>query len=574
MTSSPRSLRSLGFASTPEKRPSIYVTKIEFPDDVPKKIPLPNDFPDLLRSATEALGLHRPALHVLDSNHNTITDISAIAPDSHLFISSVAPTPADRTEPIYKSRLPREQTQRLSPKLVTQPKHKPRPENANQHQIISSSRQTVKANARDSLLALFSVLSPEAKAQLPAAAALEKLTLDAQQFYVENSLLSQFIGPTEVISDSAIGDKTVEWVLEKLKGLAPERCRYIVFGPEQSGKSTVLSLFASLFFQKLQLSGEATSYLVVPFNWLFHQLYLTEPEKLYEIVVTTSLNAVRAVRFDLIPYIPILTQWFLSLLTIPTLPPLVLPPSKREEPRWLKGVRDIGRLLHRYWNRKDTSWTEATIARSKLREDDNFVKFLGATMAFPARIATVFDFKSAVLICDHLDVAGVPVEPGDRFPEASTPIPLFPLILDVLKTVPFFAASHTDEELFELLKDVEAEDYVQLSTERIIEAPFVREVVVPQLELAVNVESCRGCPAYCAKLEKLAVLAEEARERAAVKSPFATMRALVDVARAEALKQEFMVLTRRLQAADTEGAFDEDKMSAVTALRDFALKVR
>jgi hypothetical protein len=33
------------------------------------------------------------------------------------------------------------------------------------------------------------------------------------------------------------------------------------------------------------------------------------------------------------------------------------------EPAWLGPVIDIGRSLHRYWNRRDSSWTEASLVR-------------------------------------------------------------------------------------------------------------------------------------------------------------------------------------------------------------------
>jgi hypothetical protein len=73
-------------------------------------------------------------------------------------------------------------------------------------------------------------------------------------------------------------------------------------------------------------------------------------------------------------------------------------------------------------------------------------------------------------------------------------------------------------------------------------------------------------------LKRICDLAEEGRKQAAVKSQFAPIRS-VDVARNDGLKQEFLLLARRLQAADTDDCLEEEKMTDVMNLRDFTLRV-
>jgi hypothetical protein len=546
----------------------VYVLKADFPADDPKRIPLPATLPELLQLATQALELRRPAVHVSDTSQTTITVIAAIAPGAHLLISSVAPV-GDKIEPVYKSRLPPEKCVPL--KLVPQPKRKAKAANANEHQLIAASRLTVNETIRDSLLTLYSVLTPEHRAQLPSSPALQELGEKVQQFAVQDSLLSQFIGPFSSVVGTRLGEETQDFALKTLQGVRADHCRFAIFGPEQSGKSTLLFLLVTLFFRKLQLAGEAFSYLIVPFNWQFHQMYLGCPEKLYELVVIATLTALRAVRFDVIPCLPLLQEWFLSLLSIPTLPPLLLPPSKRPEPTWLRAVKDIGRTLHRYWTGRDSSWTEAPVVRLKGREDDSLRKFVTATITFPLRLANAFDFRSAVLVFDHLDLADFVLHPGDRF--AGGPVDVFPIVWEAMSEVPFFAASRSDGALFRLFKESDGTDFTHISTEHIIQNLDGKEVVAPEAELSVSPAMCRGCPGYCALLQTICELAEQARERLAIRSQAAPLKAVVDIARNDRLKEEFLRLARLLLAFDSDEHIQEEKLATATKLPEFTVKL-
>jgi hypothetical protein len=548
------------------------VYKIDSPNELPKRIPIPKDLPTLLKQATEVLGMRRPAVQLYDEQNKPISAITDVQPEMNLFVAAVRPASDSWEEPIFKSRLPRELSSKSS-KVITQPRPKPRPENAVQHQAIAASRLTAKENLRDALLSLYAGLTPEHKAHLPISGALQKLAEETQQFSVDDAMQSQFIGPSTVITQTDLGQQTVSWVLAALKGPKPEDCRFVITGPSQSGKSTLLSLFVSLFYQKLQVASDAGSYLVVPFNWYFHEMYLVDISKLFEIIVSATLNALRVARMELIPIVHVLHQWLVSLLTIPTFPSLMIPQSKKADPVWYRGMVDIGRRIHRYWNKKDTSWAETAVVKSKIREDNNFSLFLNEVCAFPQRISRVFEFKSAVLVYDHFDVSSFLLEPGEHFPESNEPVSLFAALWNGARDGPFFIASRSDEALLGLFREFDIEDYRQLSTERLIDQREGRELVIPQLELALNVNMCRGCPAYLALYERVVELAKESQERAAVKSQFSRLKSVVDISRNEMLRQELVRLAVLLANADTDGNFDEEKVNGLMALTDLTVKV-
>jgi hypothetical protein len=212
--------------------------------------------------------------------------------------------------------------------------------------------------------------------------------------------------------------------------------------------------------------------------------------------------------------------------------------------------------------------------KSKIREDNNFSLFLNEICAFPQRIARAFEFKSAVLVYDHFDVSAFLLEPGEHFHESKEPASLFAALQAAAQEGPFFIASRSDEGLLDLFRNFKVEEYRHVSTERLIDTREGREIVVPQIQLTLHVDMCRGCPAYLALYEKVVELATESQEKAAVKSQFSRLKSVVDISRNEMLKQELVRLAILLANADTDGNFDEGKLNGLVGLADFTVKVR
>jgi hypothetical protein len=329
-----------------------------------------------------------------------------------------------------------------------------------------------------------------------------------------------------------------------------------------------------VFYQKLQLAGESGNYLIVPFNLGFHQLYLRDYEKLYEIFVSTTLDAVRAARLDVIPIIEVLRQWFLSLLTIPTFPPFILPPSKSADPPWASAVISIGRNLHRFWNRKDKTWTQTSPSRTELREDDNFRRFIAAVVSFPNGLASAFGFKSAIIVCDHVDIAGFGFEPKEPFPVCRREVNLFGLIWDAIRSFPFFISSHSDEALLELFSEFGVDDYSRVTTIDVVDGPVSHVLLVSQKEIVLEPGMCRGCPGYCVAFERVCKLAQDATQYAAVKTKYTQLTSVVDVARNDMIRQDFLRLAALLAAIDTDQRFNEEAMNTITDDDQFTVVVK
>lgn len=623
---SPRSIQSPRNTSPKETIHFIYLYKIEFPDDRPKKIKMPKTMNDLLKTATKVLELQRPARQAYEDFtdlSNPITDISQINPKAKLYISCANVSQKDDididSEYINKSRLPRASTaSSLSMKRSKSPSKSnvisrssspsrsksstpQKREDIEQQCTIAACSTSVKDNIRDAILTLYNSLTPDHKNLLSMSETLKKLTTDTQISVVENSLLNNYIGPSSNVLNSPTGIETQTWMANQLKGLMPDECRFAVTGPAQSGKSTVLSMGVSLFYQKLQLTGESQNYLLFPFNWRLQQICLDDVSKLYSLFITTTLKMLRNSRMELITIILPLKQWFLSLITQQVLPPL--PPQIVHYTTFPHdAVTEIGRSIHTKWSNRD-----------------GFREFLREVVNFPSFMAKAFGFVSAVYIFDHFDNCGYEISPTEHFQSenmlnGSTPVVLSELVCEAIEKTPFFVASQNDIDFFNLFS---VEEYHQLSTEKIIQLPQEagsqspsrspsqlktqsgttvtitssnasissarskssqkNEMYLQQPPIVLSLENCRGCPAYVAMYERVYEIAENVQRANAESkkksiSQSVKLRPATEKSRNQLLKQEFIRLCTLLAAADTEGIFNEDNMNEMMKMKELVIQ--
>ena len=543
------------------QRPIVYLNKIDFPDERPKKVRLPLKWQEFLELAATELELKRPVKQVLSKSGEQYTSIESIPERSHLFIACANPIVEDDDAPVYKSRLPLNIVSQAALNLppVKQPKPKPKREDAIQHQVLAASNQTVQSNMRDSILTLFASLSPEQKAALPSAPALTKLLNDTSYYSLEHTLLSQFIGPSSVIFNSEIGKLTSSWVIDRLKGLKIPDCQFVLVGPTKSGKSTLLMTFVMMFYQKLQISGEATNYLIFPLNWSLYSIFLDDISKLYNIFVTTIFESLRSTKMNLIPIIAPLQQWFQFLITIPAFSPL--PPVVLHFPGIsTDAIINVGMKIHKAWNSK-----------SGLKD------FLVQMARLPIMIAHAFGMKNSVYVFDHFDACGYLIEPNSRFSESEEPVSLTNVLCNALTDSIYFIATLDDFEFFE---NFSLQNYRQLSTERIIPLPDenekenVNEILIAQPPLTISIESCRGCPAYCATFKRLCELVKTTNEKTAVKNQFSTLKSIVDASRKNILKQEIYRFCKLLATEDSDDIFTSEVLTELESRPEYDIRLR
>lgn len=513
--------------------PIAFFYKVDFLDMEPVRVRIPKTIPKLLEMARDLLDLPRPAKQVLNENGEPYTDIESIPPKAKLYISCTEPTKNEEEEPLYKSRLPRKCVAQPELNLppVKQPKPKKRRDDAALQQCIAMNHQTVRENLTEAILAMYNALTPDQKKELDCDADIKKLLNDAQQFYLIHSMFSQFIGPSTQVITTDIGKQTNTWCIDNLKGIKVNDCRFVITGTNQSGKSTILMMLTNLFYQKLQLAGEAKNYLLIPINWAVQYQMLDDFSGIFNLYIDLSLSSLKYARMDLAPIIPAFRNWLRSLIVVPALPPL--PPQILH----LKGfptdlIVRIGDRIHRCWFK-----------------GNDMNEFYRLVTQFPTNLAHSFCMKNAVYIYDHFDLCEVEIPPIGQLNKSENSVVLSDILIESLNNVPFFLAPQDDAQFFNFF---DVPNYRQLSTERVVKFEADKELIISDPAMTIKLSECQGCPAYCAKFLLICEMVEKFNQKVAIKSSYSRIKANVDINRKWTIKQEIFKLILQLSTIDNE----------------------
>lgn len=528
--------RPLKSQKLPQKK-YVYVSRLDFPEMQPKRILLPNSIKILLEEATKVLEMKRPAVTIYDEAGYPFENIESIVRNANLYVSA-NPSERERHDEVLGKPKPIIRDDTLRPK-ISHPIMKPsppqnQPANRDLHFTIAERQETVKDNIRNSILALYSGLSQEHKDQLPCSDQLLRILNETQTYFLQDSLLSQFIGPTISIAETGLGADISEWMMVNLEGIKSKDCRFVFTGPYKSGKSTVLHIAVLLFLLKLQISREASKYIIVPMNWRKNKMIIHDLHKLYCCFVDAVVDALKAANMKLYPVIEDLRDWLISLVVARGFISL---------PDRIKLFDDVHTdALAAYGERIHTSW------RSKPGLRD----FATCLVQMPVIIAQAFGFESAVCVYDHFDCCGYVLEDTSRFPESE--VSLDEILCDALSACPFFVAAASDTT-FEKIFNVEK--CTRLTTEGIITHTLDKSIVSSDPSISIRMEMCRGYPAYCALYSRIYDMAERGAKNLAIRGKTdSKFKSVTDCSRRAIISEEFRRLCVLLHGATSELDYD------------------
>ncbi|EAY01277.1 hypothetical protein TVAG_395240 [Trichomonas vaginalis G3] len=524
MFQSPR-IRSPRNATTARVR-KVKVCKLDFPEDTAVECKYNSKIEDFMVNAREALDLKRKPTQLFDQNMNRITSMKNL-PEEIIIYVSCAKLPVDEsTQPLYKIRTPAPTRPTIVLPLVEQEvRTKPHAQNIAEHQAIAASPNTVRENMIDSLLSVYTTLSPEAKAQLPESDALTKLLNERQSYLFQDSLVAELISPTTDIHDDPNSQIMYNYIIEKVKGFKAEDFKFAITGPMQSGKTTALSMAATVFFLKAQIAHDLQKYLIVPINFLQHELEITDFNKILTFMAVPTFRALKIHRPDFAPYIPLLQQWFLSLtaVALPTFPPQISP----NDSLLRSNLTALGTKIHKIWN-----------TPSGLKD------YVDICMKFPNEIAIIFGFQSAVAVYDHFEHCAAALLSSEQFSASEGMVSIPVSICKSLTSIPFIVASHQDDEFYKYFTC----DYVNLSTLRIAEAPKAK-IQLEDPVFTVKGDICLGCPAYISAYNKLCSNIQLMNDKSPGKA-FAKIRTVADISRREDVREEVLRFLTMFDADD------------------------
>ncbi|OHS93530.1 hypothetical protein TRFO_11739 [Tritrichomonas foetus] len=528
--------------------PVVFLLKLEFPDKTPVKIELPKTLDDLYKKATHVLNLQRPAKHVFDEEGIPFNEIAEIPPKATLYVSSadIKAEEDDDELNLYRKKSPAKSPVKKLPLVKTKPPPT-EPENKKDHNTIASVPYTVKDNLRDALLCLYTSMTDEQKQTLNCGDALSTLLDEYQYYLVQHELFRNFIGPSTAVFGTDLGQLTSDWIVDRLKEIKVEFCKFTITGPPQSGKTTLLSQAALIFYQKLLITRVAQKYLMVPINWKILQGIVNDIPKLYNFYIKVTLSALKAVRLDLIPILPTLQKWFESIIVMKSFgnfPPLIQEYTKFPHQK----VMEYGRKIHNSW-----------LAENKFHE------FLSLITEMPTHIASAFELSGAVFIMDHFDCCGYQITKDGETLDLGHYVSLS------ISNSPFFVASQDDHDFFNVF---EVEKHKTITTTGIITDVEEKSIIISNPNIELKLDMLKGCPGYYATYFRLCDIIDRSNDKIAIKRPNLTpFKSVVDINRQVVAKQELLRFCLILESAQDSEMFDAGKMNQLM-VQDFEARVQ
>ncbi|EAY19381.1 hypothetical protein TVAG_100970 [Trichomonas vaginalis G3] len=486
-----------GNDAQPKQKKIVYINKFDFPEDPSKKIFLPKKQSQLLSLATDALDLPRDAQQVFDTDGNVITNIDDIQPKQKLLISCTKPLPDPELEPKYKSRQPTGRS--IRPVIIPkQPDVIPPRDDAEIQQSLAFRNISVKEGIRNSLVSLYNNLSPQHKAQLESSEALKQLNEQNAKYLFDTYLSKHFICPTLQLDDNDIGKMTWEYALNVLKGKRPEDINITVTGPIRSGKTTLVSMLASLTIEKLIISNEIQNILPIIVNWSNYQPYSGDIHKLFDILCDATFEALNATKPQFKPVLDQIKQWITKAQSESVFP--AFPP-----------------ILQQY---KDLPFNHITVVGTRLSNHYNNYKsnprgYIQEVANFPANLAQAFGYNRILYIYDNFDTTAFAFANNTEGKvKTKSSVILSEILADSIKGNSYILASENDREFYKVFN---TDASTVILSERIIKGKDEPDICIEDPTIRITYEDCRGCPAFCALYKDICQLIQNYLDKKVIK---------------------------------------------------------
>ena len=404
---------------------------------------------------------------------------------------------------------------------------------ARYHQLLAVLPGSVEDHIRDSMLATYVSLPEDMKMNLENSESYETMLQQTRIHLFTEQLVHQMI--CQQRAKSPVDTALNEWALSMLNEIPLEKVQFEITGPRYSGKTMMLSTMASVFFRKIISSSDRNNYLMFPFNMALHALNLDNPIQLYPSFINIIFNAVRYARFELLPFMLPLKQWFLSASTYGTM--TKIPAELSNIPGVdSKAIISLGKQFHSAFHGDKIDVTN----------------FINLVFALPGNLARAIGMKGAIYIIDHVDCAT---------PEA------IKALMASIKSTPFIVASQNDR-LF--TRHFKLKNCAQLTTENSIDIDDPRELFISELQLRFGANSLMGCPGFMASFARLCEIVErnlKMEEKASLKGTrYSQIVPKISIFRRGEAEQEFKKFALALAMAnspiitfDVINGIDDDK---------------
>ncbi|OHS97624.1 hypothetical protein TRFO_09325 [Tritrichomonas foetus] len=521
----------------------VQVVRNAYPRSDPKRYRL-FSLDKLLKESMQLVGLNAQAKKIFNKDGCLVKSIDEVNDGDVLYISSgekfaYGISPVKRQLPKYEPvESPKEEHKPDTPTKTKSEIRQENKQNRFQHEVLSFQRivavtqKTVDENLRESTASVYAALLENQRRRLPNWYQLQYAHDETQQARLIEHLINLKICPTS----ANVIPEVYDWSMDLFRGIEVDDIRFVITGPRQSGKTTLLHSTASTLMRKLQCSDEASKYLFFPFNFEIESLELNNHNHLLKLFMKIAFEALEYCHLAFLPLISQLRKWFtLSVFGTQMQYPTGISQFEGVNE---KALKELAKKLHSSLQAKDGHSIE------------NFVTTL---CELPSQLAKALGLSGVIYIFDNFDYASeVFLTPGENcFPDSLKPVSLCQALCNELQNN-LYIVSLQDEQRF--LECFTCDNAALLDTEGILNGSQTVtqnnvSIVVRQPPLRLSVDNCLGCPGYVARFERLCELVKRMELNSAVPSQYAIVKTSSDRSRLSVVKQEIVRLSELLSDA-------------------------
>jgi hypothetical protein len=526
---------------------AIFITRNAHPRTTPRLYRLVS-FEKLFADAVRICQLNNKAVRAFNADGVAITSVDDVQQQETLFISS--------GEPFARAASSPSRTRRTAPPApaTARPAREPEPESptktlrtkqerlqaeiASFQRLVAFSRRSVDEALVESAASVFAGLDRAQQARL---ASIGRTHDDCQLQLFLNHLLALGIAPTTPNLHPA----TVAYAQGAFHRVRLEDVRFVIDGPRQSGKTTLLYQLASVLARKLQVSEAASQYLWFPLNCELAMLELEDVHRLLRLFLRTVFQAVEYSSLRLLPVLEELRAWFFVSVFGAAVP---VPKAVAASP-----FVDVEAVTALALKLKTALRADKD---AKTQKDDSLQRFLKKLCSFPNNFAKAVGLRGAIFVIDAFEDSDAILmpQPG-AFPRSLRPSKLSEVLSTKIMKCPYLVSMRDEQRFFESFLP---QDAMLISTEGLVPLERIDEVSINDPiggtgGLTLRTSDCRGYPGYVSRFERIADLVQGHAERVAIASQYALFRTAADLSRLKAIRFEVAALAGLLTAARYEG---------------------
>jgi hypothetical protein len=336
-------------------------------------------------------------------------------------------------------------------------------------------------------------------------------------------------------------------------GLPIDEIKFVVGGPRQSGKTTLLYTLATVLSRKLQLSADRSQYLLFPMNFELESVHLANHVRLLRLFITTAFQALEYSSLRIVPYLEALHRWFVLTVFGSTIAPVQ--PLIRDNFVKLDPLLELA-----------TSLAKLLISNA----DHTLEQFVEKLCAFPREFAVALGLKGVVFVFDAFEFASWEFVAGpELFPRSLRPVYFTDALCAEMNKSPYLVSMQSEANF---LKMFSSPDGIYVGTEHLLDPKEEVVLRVRDPSLAITVADCRGCPGYIARFGHVCDLVRTRVAREAHPSRYGTIETSPDDSRSSVIRDELVRLLSLLVDAKSD-RFSDEQLGLLSDVTDLDVRV-